>query len=59
MITALTRWIRSRWGLPPLAADILLTAALTALSLGELVRAPDQPRGTTLSMLRCHVVTLV
>jgi len=45
MITALTRWIRSRWGLPPLAADILLTAALTALSLGELVRAPDQPRG--------------
>jgi len=43
MMTALKTWNGRRWGLPPLAADLLLTAALVALSLGALVEPRDRP----------------
>ncbi len=45
MTLVLSGWIRRRWGLSPLAADLLLTAALTALSLGSLIGPRDHPHG--------------
>src|SRR6266567_2575209 len=44
MARVLEQWIRRWCGLTPLAADILLTVAVTALSLGALFGRPDQPR---------------
>ena len=46
MIAMLRRWIRAWRALPPITADLLLTAALTALSLGELVGPSDRPHGS-------------
>ncbi len=41
MALVLSGWIRRRWGLPPLAADLLLAAAVAALSLGALFGPRD------------------
>jgi len=45
MTFALGGWIRRRWALSPLAADMLLSMALTVLSLGALVGPRERPYG--------------
>ena len=45
MIAMLRRWIRAWRALPPITADLLLTAALTALSLGALLGPSEHPHG--------------
>ncbi len=45
MIAMLRRWIGAWRGLPPITADLLLTAAVTALSLGALLGPRDHPHG--------------
>lgn len=45
MSIMLERGIGHRWRLTPAAADVLLTAAVTALSLGELFGPPERPHG--------------
>ncbi len=45
MTPVLSGWIRRRWGLPPLAADLLLAGVLTVLSLGALLGPRERPYG--------------
>jgi len=45
MVTMWERWIGAWRGLPPIASDLLLTVAVTALSLGALAGPPDRPQG--------------